>query len=50
VRVHGRHSSGSTWRFSLQRLPRGRAAIAIVAVDRAGHVQSRPATKRFSVR
>jgi trypsin len=50
VRVHGRHSSGSTWRFSLQRLPRGRAAIAIVAVDRAGHVQSRRATKRFSVR
>jgi trypsin len=50
LRVHAKHSRGTTWTFSLKRLPRGRADIAIVAVDRAGQVQSRPAKKRFTVR
>jgi trypsin len=49
-RLGARHSRGSTWTFRLRRLPRGRAQIAIVAVDRAGRVQSRAAKKTFRVR
>jgi hypothetical protein len=49
-RVTGKLRSGSTWMLALPRLPRGRAAISVIAVDRSGRIQTTPAKLSFRVR
>jgi hypothetical protein len=49
-RVSATHTSGTTWRLRLPRLPRGRAAISIIAVDKSGRIQTSPAKLTFRVR
>ena len=50
VMLAGKRGTGSTWTLKLPRLPRGRATISIVAIDRSGRVQQRPTKLRFRVR
>jgi hypothetical protein len=49
-RIAARQASSSTWTLRTPRLPRGRASIAIVAVDKSGRMQTRPARLTFTVR
>jgi hypothetical protein len=49
-RVAGTKATGTTWTLRLPRLPRGRASISIVAVDKSGRIQTSPAKLTFSVR
>ena len=50
LRISARHAGGTTWTLRTPRLPRGRASIAIVAVDVSGRMQSSPARLTFTVR
>jgi hypothetical protein len=50
VKVSGKHGKGDTWTLKLPRLPKGSAAISIVAVDNSGRLQPSPAKLTFRVR
>jgi hypothetical protein len=49
-RVRGTKAGGTTWKLKLPVLPRGKASISIVAVDRSGRIATSPAKLTFRVR